>query len=83
MGYDNQTELSKWSALFAGRSWDPAAADAAIAGFSRSAGANEMFELFSKFGARDFRHIGHKAIYVANSWRALNTIGWQHVTFSW
>jgi hypothetical protein len=58
--------------------WDPAAADAAIAGYSRTAGANDMFELFAKFGARDFRHIGHKAIYVANSWRALNTIGWEH-----
>jgi len=58
--------------------WDPAAADAAVAGFGRAAGANELFELFAKYGARDFRHIGHKAIYVANSYRALNTIGWQH-----
>ncbi|HEX2748587.1 MAG TPA: hypothetical protein VHM91_11355, partial [Verrucomicrobiales bacterium] len=58
--------------------WDAEAADAAIAGLCRTAGANEMFELFAKFGARDFRAIGHKAIYVANSWRALNTIGWQH-----
>ncbi len=58
--------------------WDAEAADAAIAGLSRSAGANDLFELFAKFGARDFRHIGHKAIYVANSWRALQTIGWQH-----
>jgi hypothetical protein len=58
--------------------WDPAAADAAIAGFGRTAGANEMFELFARYGARDFRHIGHKAIYVANSYRTLNTIGWQH-----
>jgi len=58
--------------------WDPAAADAAIAGLSRTAGANDLFELFAKFGARDFRHIGHKAIYVANSYRTLHTIGWQH-----
>jgi hypothetical protein len=27
---------------------------------------------------RDFRDIGHKAIYVANSSRALKQIGWQH-----
>jgi hypothetical protein len=27
---------------------------------------------------RDFRSIGHKAIYVANSWRTLQCIGWQH-----
>ncbi len=58
--------------------WDPEAADAAIAGLSRSTGANDLFELFARFGARDFRAIGHKAIYVANSWRTLNTIGWQH-----
>jgi len=25
-----------------------------------------------------FRELGHKAIYVANSWRALQCIGWQH-----
>jgi hypothetical protein len=59
-------------------SWDPAAADAAIAGLARTSGANDLFEIFAKFGARDFRHIGHKAIYVANSYRTLHTIGWQH-----
>ncbi len=58
--------------------WDTAAADAAVAGLARSAGSHEIFELFSRYGARDFRDIGHKAIYVANSWRALNTVGWQH-----
>ncbi len=58
--------------------WDPSAADAAIAGLGRTAGANGLFELFAKFGARDFRAIGHKAIYVANSFRTLHTIGWQH-----
>lgn len=58
--------------------WDPAAADAAIAGLGRTAGANDLFEIFARFGARDFRAIGHKAIYVANSYRALHTIGWQH-----
>ena len=30
------------------------------------------------YGARDYRNIGHKAIYSANAWRTLNTIGWQH-----
>lgn len=58
--------------------WDPEAVDPAIAGLSRSAGAGELFELFCRYGARDFRDIGHKAIYVANSWRTLRTIGWQH-----
>ncbi len=58
--------------------WDAAAADAAVAGFARTAGANEIYELFFRYGMRDFRSIGHKAIYVANSWRTLQCIGWQH-----
>jgi hypothetical protein len=58
--------------------WDEAAADAAIAGLVRSAGANEVYETLFRYGARDFRSIGHKAIYVANSLRTLQCIGWQH-----
>jgi hypothetical protein len=58
--------------------WDVPAADAAVVGLARSAGANEIFDLFCRYGARDFREIGHKMIYVANSWRTLQCIGWQH-----
>lgn len=58
--------------------WDEAAADAAIVGFARSAGANEIFDLLCRYGARDFRDIGHKEIYVANSFRTLEVIGWHH-----
>ena len=58
--------------------WDEAAADAAIAGLARTAQPREIFEILCRFGARDFREIGHKAIYVANSWRTLQHIGWQH-----
>jgi hypothetical protein len=58
--------------------WEESAADAATAGLARTAGANEVYELFFRYGARDFRSIGHKAIYVANSWRTLQCIGWQH-----
>src|SRR4051812_2447631 len=58
--------------------WDEAAADAAVASLARSAGGNEGYELFFRYGARDFRPIGHKAIYVANSCRTLQCIGWQH-----
>lgn len=58
--------------------WDVAAADAAIAGLVRSASAGEIFELFARYGSRDFRDIGHKAIFVANSFRTLHSIGWQH-----
>jgi hypothetical protein len=58
--------------------WDESAADAAAAGLARGPGRNEVFELFARYGARDFRDIGHKAIYVANSFRTLEAIGWQH-----
>jgi hypothetical protein len=58
--------------------WDEPAADAAIVGLVRSAGANEIFDLLCRYGSRDFRDIGHKAIYVANSFRTLEVIGWHH-----
>lgn len=58
--------------------WDEAAADAAIAGLVRTAGAHEIYEVLSRYGARDFREIGHKEIYVANSFRTLEIIGWHH-----
>jgi len=58
--------------------WDESKADIAVAGLSRTAGANQIFELFARYGIRDFRSIGHKAIFVANSYRTLQCIGWQH-----
>jgi hypothetical protein len=58
--------------------WDEPAADAAVAGLARTAPAKEVFELFYRYGARDFRSIGHKAIYVAGAERTLEFIGWQH-----
>src|ERR1051326_2196329 len=58
--------------------WDESAADLAVTALTRTAGAQEMFEIFCRYGMRDFREIGHKAIYVANSWRTLQAIGWQH-----
>src|SRR5262249_28927511 len=58
--------------------WDEPGADRAIAGLARTAGANAIYEMFWRYGARDFRDIGHKAIFVANSYRTLQTIGWRH-----
>jgi hypothetical protein len=58
--------------------WDEPAADAAVTGLARSAGMNEAFEIFARYGCRDFRDIGHKAIYVANAFRTLNVVGRQH-----
>jgi hypothetical protein len=58
--------------------WDEAAADVAITGLARTAGAHEIFQILARYGARDFREIGHKEIYVANSFRTLEVIGWHH-----
>ena len=58
--------------------WDEEAADAATAVLARNAGTNDLFDLYVKYGCRDFRDIGHKAIYVANAFRTLQAIGWQY-----
>src|SRR6185295_17195156 len=58
--------------------WDVDGVDAPVASLARHAGAHEVFELFFRYGMRDFRDIGHKAIYVAGAWRLLGVIGWQH-----
>ena len=58
--------------------WDEEAADLAAAQLVRTAGAAEVFEILARYGARDFRDIGHKAIYVANAYRTLQAIGWEH-----
>jgi len=60
------------------RDWDVEAADAAAAAAARVAPADQLFDLFAEFGTRDFRSIGHKAIYVAGAFRVLEVIGWQH-----
>lgn len=59
-------------------SWDLEGADVAVAALARHASVGEAFELFARYGARDFRSIGHKAIFVANSFRTLEHIGWHH-----
>ena len=57
--------------------WDADKADVATAGLVRTAGATEVFNLFARYAARDYRSIGHKAIYLANAWRTLQVIGWE------
>ena len=59
-------------------SWDIERADRAIAALARSQGAHELMEGLWRYGARDYRNIGHKAIFVASTWRTLQTIGWQY-----
>jgi hypothetical protein len=58
--------------------WDESAADAAVVGLARTAGSDQVFELLYRYGARDFRSIGHKAIFVANTQRLLPQVGWRH-----
>ena len=45
--------------------WDADAADVAIAALCRTAGAAEVMEPLYRFGIRDQRNIGHKAIFTA------------------
>lgn len=58
--------------------WDAPRADRAIAALARTRGAHEVMEGLWRYGARDYRNIGHKAIFTANAWRTLQTIGWRH-----
>ncbi len=58
--------------------WDVEAADVATAALCRSVGATEVFDMMAHYGCRDYRSIGHKAIYVANAYRTLQCIGWQY-----
>ncbi len=58
--------------------WDEGPADAAIAALARGASPTEVYELLFRYGARDFRSIGHKAIFVANSYRTIQCVGWRH-----
>lgn len=58
--------------------WDEAGADVAVSALARSGGLDDTFELLYRFGSRDFRSIGHKAIYVAGARRLLDVIGREH-----
>jgi len=58
--------------------WDIDRAERAAAVLVRHRGPADVLGMLWKYGARDYRNIGHKAIYVANASRTLHTIGWQH-----
>ncbi|WP_235934692.1 hypothetical protein [Candidatus Laterigemmans baculatus] len=72
------THRARQAFIDAMENWDVEAADVAVAGLTRTHGANELFELFAHYGSRDFRSIGHKAIFVSNSFRTLHSIGWRY-----
>ena len=58
--------------------WDMERAERAVASLARHRTAGEVFAMLWRYGARDYRNIGHKAIFVANTCRTLQAIGWQH-----
>lgn len=58
--------------------WDGERAERAATAMARHGLASDAFAVLWRYGARDYRNIGHKAIYVANAQRTLQTIGWQH-----
>src|SRR5688572_16378955 len=58
--------------------WDAERAERAMASLARHRSAADVFEMLWCYGARDYRNIGHKAIFVANACRTLQAIGWQH-----
>jgi hypothetical protein len=58
--------------------WDEERADGATAAMVRSRSIDELFQLFCRYGARDFRSIGHKIIFCANGFRTLAAIGREH-----
>ncbi len=72
------TDAARKSFVEAMNDWNVEAADRAVVQLCRTEGAAEVYELLWRFGARDFRDIGHKAIFTANSYRTLQTIGWRH-----
>ena len=71
-------ENARRSFQLAMNNWKTEHADRAIAQVARCSSLNEVYEMLWRYGARDFRDIGHKAIFVANSYRTLVTIGWRH-----
>lgn len=58
--------------------WDAERAERAIVSLARYQSPSAVMSILWPLGARDYRNIGHKAIYVANAERVLHTIGWQH-----
>jgi len=60
------------------QAWDAEAAERAVVSLARSRTGGEIFAMLWRYGARDYRNIGHKAIFVANACRTLHAIGWQY-----
>src|SRR5262249_25466989 len=67
------------SELHAGmENYDAERAERAMEVLARTQGAARVAEVLWHYGGRDWFVIGHQAIWAANCWRVLDTIGWQH-----
>jgi hypothetical protein len=60
------------------RAPDADAVDSAIVALVRSSDLAGTMEPIWRYAVRDQWYIGHKAIFAAQSWRTLQSIGWQH-----
>ncbi len=58
--------------------WDVEQADWAAAAAARTASRSQLLDCLARAASRDFRSIGHKAIYLAAAFRTLEVIGWEH-----
>ena len=58
--------------------WNEPVADEMVTALAGQAGQREVFEALWPWAARDFRVIGHKAIFAAQLDRALRRLGWSH-----
>lgn len=73
------TLATAWDELDAGmNTWDEERADRATTTLSRETDIETIFARLWEYGARDYRNIGHKIIYVSNAWRTLEVIGRQN-----
>lgn len=67
------------SEFYAGmEAWDDERAGWALIALARAGGVGQVIERLWRYAARDWRYIGHLAIWVSNTWRALETLGWEH-----
>jgi hypothetical protein len=57
---------------------DPEAGELAALSLARSIGLRQTMELVWQYACRDGDDLGHKAIRLSNSWRTLDTIGWEY-----
>jgi hypothetical protein len=57
--------------------FDGARAEAAMVALHRAGRRDRIVELVLRYGSRDLRHIGHKAIHVTSTLQTLRYLGWE------